>query len=405
MDVLERTMLRGLGFWIALAALFAGAVLYAIHFPARIQGYSGLEFSPLTAGAAARTPMLAKGGALVLDVTADSPAAKAGIKPGEVVARIDGTPVASARQASELVRGHKPGERMRLTIFDITEGEVKPRELTLAFTATPPMVKSFSVRDPRTLAREFFYPPGMAANAAWSRRISRGASIRPRELAGIGDGHCNAFTPQDQVWEVRGHAKDDSMLHIAAHDGFSHALYQSALLHGADPAAFIAALLEKEFGSPVVLTPPQPQDFGFTLTDFGNRRGAAGFVLYRVERGRIALWAAGVPGADIAWAKPLVGAVALSLHCHASGAPAAAPRPAALAPTAVSLACLQGACDEGDFAGTYMKTLKLGYVHNLKGEDFLVNPRRDLWQTGAEGPGFYHQVGGENEKLEPGRTN
>ena len=36
---------------------------------------------------------------------------------------------------------------------------------------------------------------------------------------------------------------------------------------------------------------------------------------------------------------------------------------------------------------------------------FLVSPRRDFWQDGAQGPGFYHQIGGENEKLEPGRIN
>ena len=36
---------------------------------------------------------------------------------------------------------------------------------------------------------------------------------------------------------------------------------------------------------------------------------------------------------------------------------------------------------------------------------FLVNPRNDFWQNGAEGPGFYRQLGGTNEKLEPGRIN
>ena len=49
--------------------------------------------------------------------------------------------------------------------------------------------------------------------------------------------------------------------------------------------------------------------------------------------------------------------------------------------------------------------LRFGYVHNMKGDMFLVRPRRDYWQSGAEGPGFYHQIGGENEKLLPGRIN
>jgi hypothetical protein len=393
--------------WIIAAAilLFAGAVVYALHRPAPPHGYSGLEFAGLTPAAAARTPLLARGGALVLAVDADSPAARAGIKPGQVLARIDGANVTSARQASELVKGHRAGDRVALTLFDITEGEVKPHTVALRFAAAADTPNKFSVRPPRTLAKEFFYPPGIAANAAWSRRLARGAFIRPRELAGIGDGHCNGFTPEDQVWEVRGHARDDSLFHIAAHQGFQHALYQSAALNGADPKAYVAALLEKTFGAAPQLTPAPPQPYGFTLMDFGNLRGAAGFVLYRVRAGRIALWVAAMPGADIAWARPLVGAVALSLHCHAPGAPPPAPRPATLAATSVSQACIDGACGEGDFAGAYMATLKMGYVHGLDGMNYLVNPRRDLWQSGAEGPGFYHQIGGENEKLEPGRTN
>jgi hypothetical protein len=47
--------------------------------------------------------------------------------------------------------------------------------------------------------------------------------------------------------------------------------------------------------------------------------------------------------------------------------------------------------------------LRLGYVHNIKGDMFLVHPRKDFWQSRTEGPGFYHQIGGENEKLPPGR--
>ena len=52
-----------------------------------------------------------------------------------------------------------------------------------------------------------------------------------------------------------------------------------------------------------------------------------------------------------------------------------------------------------------MKVLQLGYVHGPEGSNFLVKPKSDFWQNGAEGPGYYHQIGGENEKLEPGRTN
>jgi hypothetical protein len=154
-----------------------------------------------------------------------------------------------------------------------------------------------------------------------------------------------------------------------------------------------------------VLTPPQKRPFGFVRHDFGNKKGGAGFVLYRVTEGRIAIWAAAVPGGDVSWAKPLVGAVALSIRCASPGAPKPLPRDPGLLATRISLRCIQGECGETDFAATYLTVLHLGYVHNIKGDMFLVRPRRDFWQNGAEGPGFYHQIGGENERLLPGRIN
>src|SRR3569833_1630019 len=142
-------MLRG---WRGIALCFAvalvvvvGVVLRAVHQAPKPQGWSGLVFSSLSPAAAARTPMLAQGGAQVFDVAADSPAAKAKIAEGEVVAAIDGAPVTSARQASDIVRGHKEGARVRFTLFDVTNGEVKPHEVTLSFEALPPEKKKFSV--------------------------------------------------------------------------------------------------------------------------------------------------------------------------------------------------------------------------------------------------------------------
>ncbi len=134
-------MLRG---WKSIAVLvavalrvLAGAVLYSIHRQAKPRGFSGLEFARLTPSASARTPLLDRGGALIQDVAADSPAAKAGIKSGEVLAAIDGAPITSARHASDIVR--RPcGRRSHYPYpYDITEGEVRPRNITLIFEAAP----------------------------------------------------------------------------------------------------------------------------------------------------------------------------------------------------------------------------------------------------------------------------
>ncbi len=71
----------------------------------------------------------------------------------------------------------------------------------------------------------------------------------------------------------------------------------------------------------------------------------------------------------------------------------------------MSLSCLEGRCQDSDFAAVYLHKYRLGYVHAQDGEVFLVDPKRDFWLDGQEGPGFYRQIGGENEKLMPGRTN
>ncbi len=381
-------------------ALFAGAVLYANHSAPAPQGFSGLEFDALTPAASARTPMLKRGGALVTNAMAGSPAAKAGIVPGEVVAAINGVAITSARQASDLVREVRAGARATVTLYDITKGEVRPRDVVLTFDAAPPVGKKLYVHPPRTLAKETPATLTVAANAAWSKRILRGPTIKPVPLSGLGDGACNGFAPEG--WKVAGHVPGS--LHLMAKAGFAHAIHHTSIYSG-DAQAYVRAYLETNFGAPPLLSPPQGRPDGFVLQDFGNAKGGAGFVLYRLRQGRIALWLAAVPGADVNWGKPLVGAVALSMRCRTPDAPKPRPRDRDMPATSVSLDCLNGKCGESDFAATYLSVLRKGYVHNLRGEMFLVNPRRDFWQSGAEGPGFYRQTGGENEKLLPGRIN
>jgi hypothetical protein len=387
----------------AAVVLFAGAVLYAVQRPSVPHGYSGLEFAPMSAAAQARTPLLPSGGALIARVYANSPAAGAGIKSGDVAARIDGKKVRSADQAARLVRAASAGKPLAMVLYGVADGFVHPRAVTITPVARPDTPREHSVRPPRTLAKPRGPAPVVAANAAWSRRIRRGPTIQPDRLYGVGWGDCNGFAPQG--WHVEGHAADGSFLSVAANQGFYHAVYKAAQLDGISAPDYIRTYLSKTFGAPARLAPRQTRPHGFVQYDFGNTKGGAGFVIARVTKGRIALWIAAVPSADVGWAKGQAGSVALSLTCNSAHAPAPRPRTPDLAATHISLACIRGKCSETDFAATYLSVLHKGYVHNAKGEMFLVNPRRDLWQNGAEGPGFYHQQGGRNEKLEPGRLN
>jgi len=385
------------------AAAFVAGVAWYVHPPSKPLGYAGVEFSAMTPGAAHRAPLLDSRGALVYRVEAASPADRAGIHAGEVVAAIDGVPINSADQAAGIVRAHGKGDAIVLTLFDEARGDIHPRKVTVTFTGPPEKPKKLSVEPPRTIAPEFFNLPAMAANAAWSRKLARGPTIRPLAMPGLVAGRCNGFAPE--YWRVAAHAPDDSMIHVAAPEGFEHAIYQSAKLNGRDPRDYVLSLLAQTFETTPVLAASQPQAFGFTLLKFGLPPGATGFAEYRVQGGRIALWIAAVASADMSWAEPQAGAVAFSLHCQAADEPKPAPYAPALVATSVSDDCIHGKCGEGDFAAQYLKVLRLGYAHGPDGTVWLIKPKTDFWQNGAEGPGYYHQIGGQNEKLEPGRTN
>jgi hypothetical protein len=390
---------------LVVVALGALAVAWLVARPPAPKGYSGLEFAQVTGAAAARAPLLTSRGALIETVADKSPAFRAGIKAGAVVAAIDGEAITSARQASAIIRGHKAGDRVVLTLFDEARGAIHPRNIVLLFDAAPPVSKTvFSVEPPRTLAKEDFNPPGMAANAAWSRRLAYGVSVRPRAMPQLTAGTCSGVAPEK--WQLRD--AGDGMIHLSSGDGGAHAIYKLVRLDAAqrrDPMGYVLGLLHAIFKSPATSTPVEARPFGVNSFNFGNKNGVAGFALWRLNGGVLSVWIAGVPAADIAWAIPVTGSVLLSLRCESKLAPLPRPRDPGLAATALSSRCLAGQCEDSDFAATYLDKFRLGYVHAHDGEVFLVNPRRDFWLNGQEGPGFYRQLGGENEKMERGRTN
>ena len=388
---------------LVVVALGALGVAWLIARPPAPKGYSGLEFSQVTGAAAARAPLMTTRGALVLAVGEGSPAFRAGLRAGAVVAAIDGQTITSARQAAAIVRGHTSGDRITLTVFDEARGAIHPRNVALVFDAAPPVSKIvFSVDPPRTLAKEAFSPPSMAANAAWSRRLAHGVSVRPRAMPQLNAGACSGVAPEK--WELRD--SSDGMIHLAS--GGAHAIYKLVRLSASqqrDPKGYVSGLLHAIFRSPVASTPTEARPFGVNSFNFGNQKGVAGFALWRLNGDVLSVWIAGVPAGDISWAIPVTGSALLSLRCDSPLAPKPRPRDPVLAATSVSSRCLAGHCEDSDFAATYLDKFRLGYVHAHDSEVFLVNPRRDFWLSGQEGPGFYRQLGGENEKLEPGRTN
>jgi serine protease Do len=79
-------------------------------------------------------------GALVSSVEKDSPAAKAGIEPGDVIVRIDGKEVQGSMDVSGYVANLKPGSTAKVEVWrkgssrelTVTVGEMKPQQVAAA---------------------------------------------------------------------------------------------------------------------------------------------------------------------------------------------------------------------------------------------------------------------------------
>jgi hypothetical protein len=377
--------------------------------PKPVAGFLGLEFAPLTRAAQARAPYLTEGGALIVKVVPKSPAAEARFVAGEIVTAIDSRRVSSAAEAAEMLKTKKPRERVSLTYLDLKRGDGRPHNATTELADAPPLnTKVYSVEPPRTLAREWDFEPSMAAGASWSKRIARGA-VRPLALKVFSHGRCSALAPED--WSVLEAAPDGTSFELVSSAQRTRAIFATANISSrADIQSTVEGAIARFARITPQAGPALVADSDHRVIDFGSSNGYAGFALYHARpRGltglAVSMWIVAVPASNVAGLAPLAGAIALSIRCDAPFAERHRPYDESLAATSVSERCLRNDCDETDFAGAYNAEMHTGYVHAANADNFLIDPRRDIWATGPNGPGTYRQVGGTLEKLEPGRTN
>ncbi|HEY8510129.1 MAG TPA: PDZ domain-containing protein, partial [Steroidobacteraceae bacterium] len=82
-----------------------------------IRGRIGVAVQNVDAGLARSFGLDRPRGALVSSVEADGPAARAGLKPGDVILAVNGEPVEQSAQVSRLISRQKPGSQVTLTIW------------------------------------------------------------------------------------------------------------------------------------------------------------------------------------------------------------------------------------------------------------------------------------------------
>jgi serine protease Do len=135
-------------------------------------------------------------GAAVLNVEDGSPAAKAGLEPGDVILKIDGRAVDGSSDLSRTIRGLKPGSNVRLTVFHngktheatVKVGEFKDTDETKESAAQPsgpqaakPGKLGLAVSDiPADQKKALKLPGGVAVEAVEGAAASAG--IQPGDV-------------------------------------------------------------------------------------------------------------------------------------------------------------------------------------------------------------------------------
>jgi len=80
-------------------------------------GYLGVDITTLTPALRQQYGFTPSSGAVILSVTAGSPAASAGLVEGDVIVAVDGTPITSADDLQKVIGQDKPGQRVTITYY------------------------------------------------------------------------------------------------------------------------------------------------------------------------------------------------------------------------------------------------------------------------------------------------
>lgn len=106
---------QGIGF--AIPSNMAKQVLQQLVAQGRvIRGWLGVGIQPLTPELARKFGVTENEGVLVNEVFEKDPAAAAGIKPGDIITRIEGTVVDTPNRLSRVVAGLQPGATAKVEV-------------------------------------------------------------------------------------------------------------------------------------------------------------------------------------------------------------------------------------------------------------------------------------------------
>lgn len=107
---------EGLGFAIPINTAKAVMAEILAHGSVR-RPYLGITYQPISPQIAAYYNLPVQEGLLILSVVSGSPAARAGLRRGDIVVSMDGTTITASRPLANIMLKYKPGDKVTLTIL------------------------------------------------------------------------------------------------------------------------------------------------------------------------------------------------------------------------------------------------------------------------------------------------
>ncbi len=149
-------------------ALFAAPVM---NVKMRDVAYLGVATAPVSRELGVHLKLAEGFGLMVVHVEKDSPAAKAGLQPDDVLHKLGNQLIINTEQLGTLVRSHKKDDKIKLTFF--RRGESKTVEATLAERKMPvqPKTQAFQLRNLPMQPGMFQPQPGQAKRIQLHRNL------------------------------------------------------------------------------------------------------------------------------------------------------------------------------------------------------------------------------------------
>ena len=168
-----------------------------------VRGWLGVQVQPIGRDMADGLGLSEARGALVADAQAGSPAAKVGLKAGDVIVAVNGRPVRNSRDLARTIAGYDPGTKVKITYT--RNGREASVEVELGRLAPEAKASSATAADDGAAASAVLDELGLRLVPA-SEVGEQGGGVAVVAVDPTGLAAARGFRPGDVVLEAQGRA-------------------------------------------------------------------------------------------------------------------------------------------------------------------------------------------------------